>query len=166
MKMMLGPGRAATATAKTVRAIATRTSDLVFIRIRVIRVQLTKASHTQSPRLAIFTRQVLRRGVIAFDLFRFGVPHNPAARAQRNVSEQTGAGRAMADLDVRDRRLPRLDAIEEIADVRVALPVTAFHTLRLEAFSASFRDDFEKLPVDVKRGVRAVKQNAVALPVQ
>src|SRR5215470_4518707 len=70
----------------------------------------------------------------------------------------------MPYLDVRGRPLPRLDAIEEVADVRLALPVLVFDAPGLD-ISPALRRDLEILAVDVERGVRAMKEDAVALPV-
>src|SRR5437667_7637609 len=69
------------------------------------------------PRFAIRAHQHFRRFRVADDFFLLRVPTNLPADAQRNVRQVTHRRDAMAALQIGVRFLPRLHAVEKIADV-------------------------------------------------
>src|SRR5205085_8116990 len=58
---------------------------------------------------------------VANDLFLRGVPAQLASQPQRQIREVTNGADAMPALHIGDRLLPRLDAVEEVADMPLEL---------------------------------------------
>ena len=79
MKMMLGLVCAEKVVPNVIRTRHVKKMNVpVFIGVPYRRT-VPLALHIQFPRLAIFTRQIFRGGVVAFDFLSFGVPQNSAA---------------------------------------------------------------------------------------
>src|SRR5690349_7869252 len=81
----------------------------------------SQAFQFRVPRRPIWTYQHLRRFRIGEDRFFLGVPTNTATEAQRDIRQMTDRGDPMATLQVGNRLLARLDAVEEITRMQLEL---------------------------------------------
>src|SRR5437899_328504 len=94
--------------------------------------------------------------------FGFGIPIDAQLAAQRHIAQQRRGSGAMPDLDVADRPLARLDALEKVRPVRHVGVVAALDGYLLER-RALLRVNIVTGAIDEQRSLRAVEQNAVAV---
>src|SRR5262249_35915787 len=97
---------------------------------------------------------------VADDLLPGGVPRHLPAGPDGDVAQAADRGRAVADGDVADRRLPRLDAVEPVRRVVLADVEVLAGLGRLEDFG---RARLELAAVDVERPLLPLERHALAV---
>src|SRR5204862_1415933 len=122
--------------------------------------------------LAVFAAEegvgiVVGVAVLVGDLLLGGVPIELAADLHGDVAEVTDEGRSVAGLDVADATIARLDAGEEVLDVRPVLVGAAAllrggAVLAVPATALALGEDLEAAAVEIERRIRAVELHAVA----